>query len=70
LWLYLFLDNREVKRNFDGAESLIDKSRLQQESYFNYKLIREKWNEHLSGKRSWQYYLWSILMFKAWLENN
>jgi len=54
----------------DWAESLIDKSRLQQEGYFNYKPIREKWNEHLSGKRNWQYYLWSILMFQAWLENN
>jgi asparagine synthase (glutamine-hydrolysing) len=54
----------------DWAESLIDKGRLQQEGYFNYEPIREKWNEHLSGKRNWQYYLWSILMFQAWLENN
>ena len=54
----------------DWAESLIDKDRLQQEGYFNYEPIREKWNEHLSGKRNWQYYLWSILMFQAWLENN
>jgi asparagine synthase (glutamine-hydrolysing) len=54
----------------DWAESLIDKGRLQQEGYFNYGPIREKWNEHLSGKRNWQYYLWSILMFQAWLENN
>jgi asparagine synthase (glutamine-hydrolysing) len=65
LWLYLSLDNREVKRNFDGVESLIDKSRLQQDGYFNYELIRKKWKKHLSGKRNWQYYLWSILMFQA-----
>ena len=54
----------------DWAESLLDKSRLQGEGYFNYGPIRNKWEEHLSGKRNWQYYLWSILMFQAWLENN
>jgi len=54
----------------DWAESLLDKSRLQKEGYFNCEPILEKWKEHLSGKRNWQYYLWSILMFQVWLENN
>jgi asparagine synthase (glutamine-hydrolysing) len=30
--------------------------------------VRQKCAEHLSGRRNWQYYLWSILMFQAWLE--
>ena len=54
----------------DWAENLLDQTRLQQEGYFETKLIREKWKEHLSGKRNWQYDLWSILMFQAWLDQN
>jgi asparagine synthase (glutamine-hydrolysing) len=30
--------------------------------------IRQKWAEHLSGKRNWQYHLWDVLMFNQWLD--
>ena len=32
--------------------------------------IKKKLDEHISGKRNWQYHLWDILMFQAWLEGN
>lgn len=50
----------------DWAESLIDRKRLKREGYFNPALVREKWDQHQSGRRNWSYYLWDILMFQAW----
>jgi asparagine synthase (glutamine-hydrolysing) len=53
----------------DWAEALVDTGRLHREGFFNPAEVREKWNEHQAGKRNWEYYLWDILMFQSWLEN-
>ena len=50
------------------AEELLDEKRLKEEGFFHTGAIREKWMEHLSGRRNWQYDLWAVLMFQSWLE--
>ncbi len=52
----------------DWAEGLLDEARLEREGILAPAPIREKWQEHLSGKRNWQYLLWDVLMFQAWKE--
>jgi asparagine synthase (glutamine-hydrolysing) len=52
----------------DWAEALLDERRLAREGFLNPRPVRQKWHEHLSGARNWQYYIWDVLMFQGWLE--
>lgn len=51
----------------DWAEALLDEKRLRQEGYFHTEPIRKMWEEHLSERKNWQYHIWNVLMFQAWL---
>jgi asparagine synthase (glutamine-hydrolysing) len=50
------------------AESLLGEARLRREGFIDAAVVQRRWREHLSGQRNWQYQLWSVLMFEAWLE--
>jgi len=50
------------------AEALLDERRLADQGFLVPGPVREKWAEHLSGRRNWHYPLWAVLMFQAWLE--
>jgi asparagine synthase (glutamine-hydrolysing) len=52
------------------AESLLAERRIREDGFFKVQPVREKWSEHLSGKRAWQHQLWGVLMFQAWLDEN
>jgi asparagine synthase (glutamine-hydrolysing) len=53
----------------DWAAALLDETRLRREGYLNPEPIAQCWKEHAAGKRNWQYPLWNVLMFQAWLEH-
>lgn len=52
----------------DWAEALLDEGRLRSEGYWNAKLIRSRWSDHLTKQREWTTFIWSVLMFQAWLD--
>jgi asparagine synthase (glutamine-hydrolysing) len=52
----------------DWAENLLDEKKIASDGILNPEPIRDKWLEHLTGRRNWQYHLWDVLMFQAWLE--
>jgi asparagine synthase (glutamine-hydrolysing) len=53
----------------DWAEALLTQRRLHEEGLLSPGAVRQKWLEHLSGKRDWRYLLWNVLAFQAWLEH-
>jgi len=52
------------------AEDLLNEDGLRREGFLRPEPIRKLWLEHLSGMRNWQYLLWDVLMFQAWLAHS
>lgn len=52
----------------DWAEDLLSESALQSVGLLDVAATRNKFHEHLSGRRNWQYALWSALMLQAWFQ--
>jgi asparagine synthase (glutamine-hydrolysing) len=50
------------------AENLLSEKRLNDDGFFESAPIRKLWLEHLSGRHSWHYSLWNILIFQSWLD--
>ncbi|RMH63328.1 MAG: asparagine synthase (glutamine-hydrolyzing) [Cyanobacteria bacterium J003] len=51
----------------EWAEDLLSEARLKRKAFLNPELVRQKWQEHLLGRRNWAYHLWNVLMWEAWL---
>jgi asparagine synthase (glutamine-hydrolysing) len=54
----------------EWADDLLDEKVIIESGMLNPKVVRQKWEEHISGKRNWHYQLWAILMFQAWYKEN
>lgn len=52
----------------DWAETLLGERRLRDSGLLDAAKVRQRWSEHLQGRRNWQYPLWDVLMLEAWLE--
>ncbi len=52
----------------DWAAQLLEPARLERTGLLRAAPVTALWNEHQSGQRNWQYALWNVLMFQAWLE--
>lgn len=52
----------------DWAEALLDERALREAGGFDPARVRERWRDHLSGRREAAASLWFVLMFQAWLD--
>ncbi len=52
----------------DWAETLLGEQRLREAGLLDAALVRRYWQDHLEGRRNWQYLLWDVLMLEAWRE--
>jgi asparagine synthase (glutamine-hydrolysing) len=50
----------------DWVEELLSAQSLSDHGLLQRQPIRQKWQEHLSGARNWQYLLWNVLSFQDW----
>ena len=51
----------------EWAEATLDPAKMRQQGLLDVDAVHQKWQEHLSGRREWQYQIWSVLMLQAWL---
>lgn len=51
----------------DWAEDLLDPYAMENEGWLRSEPVQRKWREHLAGGNNWEYHLWDVLMFQAWL---
>ena len=53
----------------DWAESLLDAHALADGGLLDAARVRQVWQEHLSGRRNWQYLIWNVVMLQAWRQH-
>jgi len=52
----------------DWAETLLGEQRLRDAGLLDAAVVRRYWQDHLDGRRNWQYLIWDVLMLEAWRE--
>jgi asparagine synthase (glutamine-hydrolysing) len=52
----------------DWAETYLNEGRLRDAGLLDATLVRQYWQDHLNGRRNWQYLIWDVLMLETWRE--
>lgn len=52
------------------ADDLLSSDYLKKKGFFDYGVVEKKWKQHKKGVKNWQFELWDVLMFNAWLESH
>ncbi len=50
----------------EWSGDLLSSDTLRTDGLLDTRIVRARLDEHLSGKRNWQYALWTVLQFQAW----
>lgn len=51
----------------EWCEDLLNPGTIKRQGYLNPGMVERMWKEYLGGESNWNYYLWDVLMFQAWL---
>ncbi len=54
----------------EWAAELIAPERIQRQGYLKAGVVQRAWREHQEQVKDWHYWLWDVLMFQLWLEEN
>jgi asparagine synthase (glutamine-hydrolysing) len=54
----------------EWAADLLEAGALRRQGFLDPAPVLKKWSEHTAGTHNWQFHLWDVLMFQAWLGAN
>lgn len=52
----------------EWASDLLSPSNIAKGGFIDPVMVERMWREYLDGKGHWNFYLWDVLMFQAWLD--
>ena len=52
----------------DEIEFFLNSKEVKNQNLFKLDHYKRKWNEHLEGKRNWQFLIWNFYIFQKWYQ--
>ena len=54
----------------DWSLDLLNEKTINEQGILNYDVIMKKYHDHQNNIRSNEYYLWPVLIFQQWMQDN
>lgn len=51
----------------EWAGDLLSPATIRRQGFLDADMVERMWGDYLAGEDNWNYYLWDVLMFQAWL---